>query len=39
MDEYAFMKEAVGRENVGALDRRLAESEKWIQKEMKARKV
>ena len=39
MDEYAFMKEAVGRENVGALDRRLAESEKWIRKEMKARKV
>ena len=39
MDEYAFMKEAVGRENVGDLDRRLAESEKWIRKEMKARKV
>ncbi len=39
MDEYAFMKEAVGRENVEALDRRLAESEKWIRKEMKARKV
>lgn len=39
MDEYAFMKEAVGRENVRALDRRLAESEKWIRKEMKARKV
>lgn len=39
MDEYAFMKEAVGWENVGALDRRLAESEKWIRKEMKARKV
>ena len=34
-----LMKEAVGRENVGALDRRLAESEKWIRKEMKARKV
>ena len=39
MDEYAFMKEAVGRENVGTLDRRLTESEKWIRKEMKARKV
>lgn len=35
LDEYAYMKAAVGRENVGALDRRLAESEKWIWKEMK----
>ena len=35
LDEYAYMKATVGRENVGALDRRLAESEKWIQKEMK----
>ena len=37
LDEYAYMKAAVGRENVGALDRRLAESEKWIRKEMKKR--
>lgn len=37
LDEYAYMKAAVGRENVGVLDRRLAESEKWIQKEMKKR--
>ena len=35
LDEYAYMKAAVGRENVGVLDRRLAESEKWIRKEMK----
>lgn len=35
MDEYAFMKEAVGREHVEELDRRLAESEEWIQKNMK----
>ncbi|MGN8801316.1 amidohydrolase family protein [Candidatus Merdisoma sp. HCP28S3_D10] len=37
LDEYAYMKAAVGRENVGVLDRRLAESEKWIRKEMKKR--
>ena len=35
MDEYAFMKEAVGRENAEALDRRLAESEAWIRENMK----
>lgn len=35
MDEYAFMKEAVGRENAEALDRRLAESEAWIWENMK----
>lgn len=37
LDEYAYMKAAVGRENVGVLDQRLAESEKWIRKEMKKR--
>ena len=37
LDEYTYMKAAVGRENVGVLDRRLAESEKWIRKEMKKR--
>lgn len=35
MDEYAFMKEAVGREHVEELDRRLTESETWIRKNMK----
>ncbi len=39
MDEYAFMKEAVGREHVEELDRRLAASEAWIRKEMKAQSV
>ena len=39
MDEYAFMKEAVGRKYVEELDRRLTESEAWIRKEMKAGKV
>lgn len=39
MDEYAFMKEAVGREHVEKLDRRLAASEAWIRKEMKAQSV
>lgn len=39
MDEYAFMKEAVGREHVEELDRRLAASEGWIRKEMKAQSV
>ena len=39
MDEYAFMKEVVGRKYVEELDRRLTESEAWIRKEMKAGKV
>ena len=39
MDEYAFMKEAVGREHTEELDRRLGESEVWIRKEMKAKRV
>ena len=39
MDEYAFMKEAVGRKYVEELNRRLTESEAWIRKEMKAGKV
>ena len=37
LDEYAYMKAAVGRENMEVLDQRLAESEKWIRKEMKKR--
>lgn len=35
LDEYAWMKQAVGPENVPELDRRLEESEEWIKKEMK----
>lgn len=35
LDEYAFMKEAVGQEKAEELDVRLAKSEAWIRKEMK----
>lgn len=35
LDEYAWMKQAVGPENTAELDRRLEDSEKWIKKEMK----
>ena len=35
LDEYAWMKQAVGPENTAELDQRLSASEKWIKKEMK----
>ena len=35
LDEYAWMKQAVGPENTAELDKRLEASEEWIKKEMK----